>query len=209
MTRQVQALGEPPDRLIGFPRWTLTHDRTIYRAHSATNGPWWFASAHGTTTDGRFDLADPYGTCYLASTENGAVRERWGKHLATLRSVTSAMADDTLVSALKTPHVPRLADTINGKAAQHGVIREIGTMTPYALTQRWAAAFHELGCGGIRYLPRFSTGQRDNAFALFGAAGGLKWPGDPAPTSGRTAAASLDIQVLDPPHSVRRIKPPA
>lgn len=181
MSRQVQALGDPPAKLSGFPRWPLGQDRILYRAHSATNGPWWFASAHGTDRDGRFELADPYGTCYLAATANSAVRERWGNHLAKLRSVTGSMADDTRVSALRTPHLARLADTINSKAAQHGVTREIGTATTYALTQRWATAFHALGCGGIRYLPRFSTGPRDVAF----------------------------VRVLDPPRSVKITTPPA
>jgi hypothetical protein len=117
------------------------------------------------------------------------------------------MADDTRVSALRTPHLARLADTLNANAARHGVTREIGAVTHYGLTQRWAAAFHALGCGGIRYLPRFSTGPRDIAFAIFGDAGPHTWPEGPAPTHGRAAAAALGIRVLDPPRSVTIAKP--
>lgn len=108
-------------------------------------------------------------------------------------------ADATKVSALHVPHPQRLANTCTAKAAAYGVTREIGTAIPYDLTQHWAATFHALGWGGIRYLPRFSTGSRDVAYAVFGDAGELTWPEDPIPTPGRAAAAAVGIRVIDPP----------
>ncbi len=209
MTRQTQALGEPPADLAGFPRWPLTTARTVYRAHRTNRGPWWFSSAHATVSDGRFDLSGPSGTCYVAATADSAARERWGAHLNRLRSITGAMADDTSVSALRVPGPLRLADTCASKAANYGVTREIGTVTPYALPQRWAAALHVLGCGGIRYLSRFSTGPRDLAYALFGDAGSRSWPDDPSPAAGRTVAAGAGIAVCDPPRNVKIIRLPA
>lgn len=97
MTRQVRALGQPPATLTGFPRWPLMHDRTIYRAHRHDLNPWWFASAHGIGGDGRFDLADPYGTCYLAATPSRALRERWGT------------SSDSAASPARSPTPPRSA----------------------------------------------------------------------------------------------------
>jgi hypothetical protein len=207
MTRQEQALGLPPSALTGFPRWSLTPGRALYRAHSVAHGPWWFASAHGTQDDGRFDLAEPDGTCYLAATEAAAVRERWGRNLVRRGYLMVADADRTVVSRLEVPSPHRLADTVNGRAANYGVTREIGTATPYAITQAWAAAFHAVGCQGIRYQARFSTGPRDLAFALFGRGGECSWPADPTPASGRAAAVRAGIRVIAPPRRVSTIKP--
>lgn len=211
MSRQRQALGRPPTGqagLTGFPRRNLTTTRTVYRAHHSNNSPWWFATARATGTDGRFDLPDPHGTCYLASTEAGAVRERWGRNLVRHGYVMAADADTTDVSALTVPRQHRLADTVSSKAANYRMTREIGTVTPYTLPQEWAVAFQTIGYEGIRYEPRFSTGSRDLAYAIFGDKGPRTWPDDPTPTPGRTAAAKAGITVLDPPNQVKVIAPP-
>src|SRR5690348_13376786 len=114
MTRQQRALGNPPPNgLIGFPRWTLSTTRMLHRAHSSSNGPWWFATAHGTEDDGRFDLPAPDGTCYAASTEAAAVRERWGRNLVRRGYVMASDADGSQVSRLTVPTQHRLADTVN------------------------------------------------------------------------------------------------
>ena len=48
-------------------------------------------------------------------------------------------------------------------------------MTPYAVPQRWAAAFAAAGHEGVRYRVRHDpAGGR--ALALFGAAGERRWP---------------------------------
>lgn len=205
--REHVALGTPPSdpkALNGFPRWTLKTGRTLYRAHSTGNGPWWFASAPG----GRWDLAKPYGTVYLADSPEAALRERIGRVLSSRSRLTDVEVDASRVSELHVPDNVRLADLCSGKAADYAITREIHTMTPYAVTQAWAAAFHDAGMSGVRYDARFSTG-RARAYAVFGDAGARWWPDDPTPTTGRAVADASGIEVVSIPHSVRTVPPSA
>ena len=205
--REHIALGPPPsdpEALHGFPRWALTTERTLFRAHSTSNGPWWFASAPG----GRWDLPTPHGTVYLADSPETALRERIGRVLSSRSSLTAAEADASCVSRLHVPENVRLADLCSHRAADYGITREIHTLTPYVVTQAWAVAFHAGGAGGVRYDARFSTG-RARAYAGFGDAGARRWPGDPAPIPGRDVAAAAGIDVIPVPHSVRTVLPPA
>jgi hypothetical protein len=206
VTRESATLGDPPGRLDGFPPWRLRRERTIHRAHPVSNGPWWF----GSSMDGRFDLPDPNGTCYLASSVQASVRERLGPELVRFGAISSAEADQFRVSALHVPHGHRLADTSHREAARHHLTRELVTHTPYDLPQRWAAAFHACGFAGIRYLARFSTGSNEHAYALFGEHGAQDWPADPDPLSGRDAAAKAGITVVDLPRRnvLRVVQPP-
>lgn len=206
-SREHVAVGLPPSdpkALNGFPRWTLTTDRTLYRAHSPGNGPWWFASAPG----GRWDLAKPYGTVYLADSPEAALRERIGRVLSRRLRLTDAEVDASRVSELHVPGNVRLADLCSGRAADYGITREIHTVTPYAVTRAWAAAFHDAGMGGVRYDARFSTG-RARAYAVFGDAGTRSWPDDPTPLNGREVADAAGIEVVSVPHSVRTVSPAA
>lgn len=212
MTRSGPALAGPPSRagLARFPRWTLPANRVTYRAHSTKKGAWFFhALEHDEATDGRFDLPAPEGTCYLAGTMPGAVRERWGRNLVSRGYILARDADTTQVSSLSVPRPHGLANTSHRRAAECGLTREIATITPYRLPQEWAAAFRSLPSDGIRYLPRFSTGPRDVAYALFGEAGPRTWPVDAAPMAGRQAAHQANIRVLDPPVRVTIVSPPA
>lgn len=80
MSRAVLGLGWPEDSvapLKDFPRGNSPS--SLYRAHSSAHGPWYFAPLpaeprHG----GRFDLAAPHGTCYVANNIEACVRERLG-----------------------------------------------------------------------------------------------------------------------------------
>jgi len=205
MSREEHALGAPPADLTGFPHWLLRRTRSVWRAHRKDRSPWWFAS----DLTGRFDLAPPHGTCYLASGYVAAARERWGERLSQRGYVMRAMADETVVSTLSVPRSHRLADVTNSDAARYGVTREINTAVPYTVPQQWAAAFADAGLAGVRYEARFSTGPQDQSFALFGPAGAADWPADPSPRSGADVAAKAGVQVLDVPHSVATIVPPS
>ena len=189
--------------LTGFPRWSLTPTRTLYRAHRRDLSPWWFSS----DLSGRFDLIAPEGTCYLASTQATAARERWGERLVRAGRVSAADADATIVSRLTVPASVALADTCARRAALLGVTREIGTLTPYAVPQAWAAAFTGAGFDGVRYESRFTTGARDRAYAIFGPAGAGEWAIDTAPVDGRQAAAAAEIFVMPAPYSLPTIRP--
>jgi len=72
-TRQTLALPLPPAAadLGGFPVWHVHAGTTLLRVTTSGYGPWWFSSDGA----GRFDLAPPRGTCYLADDEMGALLE--------------------------------------------------------------------------------------------------------------------------------------
>lgn len=64
----------PPEHLAGFPRRTYPAGRSLFRAHLIERDPWWFASSG----EGRFDLAAPHGTCYVAEDPVLTLLEVWG-----------------------------------------------------------------------------------------------------------------------------------
>jgi hypothetical protein len=203
VSRDQPALGRPPAVLTGFPRWRLTRERTIFRAHRRDRPPWWFSS----DLSGRFDLIEPDGTCYVAATPATALRERWGERLVRLGRVTISEAEATAVSQLSVPHAIALADTCSSGAAAFRMTREIGVLTPYSVPQAWAAGFAEMGLRGVRYEAQFSTGPRDLAYAVFGAAGASAHAVDPSPLSARETAAAAGITVIAPPYSLPTIRP--
>jgi hypothetical protein len=153
--------------------------------------------------------APPDGTCYLARDEVSAFRERLGERLSALGLLTASEADSIMVSGLRVPRELRLADTCHGSAVSFGLTREIATVTPYAPSQQWAAAFHAAGMRGVRYESRFSTVARANAVAVFGSGGASDWPTAES-RSGRAVAEDAGIRVLPRPRSrsLRLIFPP-
>ena len=205
MTRQATALGEPGDRpLSELPRSPLDTHHVAYRAHHKDRSPWWYAS----NDDGRFNLQNPDGTCYLANNRTCAVREVAGESLIELGYVTADFAASRIVSTLAMPAPRTLADLTHSDAANHGITREIHTCVPYRIPRLWAAAIHLHCFDGIRYLPRFSTGVNDIGFALFGAAGQHDHPKDPAPQRFESAALGAGIKVVRPPRTVTILDPP-
>lgn len=173
--RSARALREPPESLAGFPsgstagRWFREHE---YREDAADGGCWFF---RGTPEDcepqGRFDLALPEGTCYLAGSAPAAVRERCGRFMAAHHLVPRSLVVDRLVSEVRVKMVrARVADATHDDAPAHGVTRELFTVDDYGLTSRWAHALRSARFGALVYQPRFSTGN-ERACALFGIAG--------------------------------------
>lgn len=195
------ALAEPPSDLTGFP--TSRTKGHWYRAHRPDCGSWWFAS-DGL---GRFDLAAPHGTCYLGSHVTVAVRERLGATLTEAGMIPGPAADRFVVSRLPINHA--LADTTSNTAARFGITRELGTLTPYALPQRWAEALHTCGHRGLRYWSRFALGQTHRSAAVFGHAGeDAARPTDPRPIRGRVACTQAGIAVIGIPRKVTISTPP-
>lgn len=160
--------------------------------------------------DGRFDLAGPSGTCYLASDPVTALRERLGPTLAGTGVVYDFDVENVVISRLRAPAGPPIADTAAASAVDFGVTREICTTIDYCLTQMWAAELHAARFGGIRYQPRLSTSATTFSFAFFGPAGAGSYPVDTAPTRARDVAALAGIRVLETPgrSEVRVVSPP-
>lgn len=203
MSREELAVAEPPDDpnvLSAFPSVALSG--LWFRAHSASHAVWWFSS----DASGRFDLAPPHGTCYLGSSVGVAVRERLGRRLAA-GPVPAAVADQMLVSRVRLR--AKVADLTDRAAERFGITREIGTVTPYALPQRWAAALHAAGHRGLRYWPRFAIAPDDLSVALFAAQGLGTRRGDPGPLTGRDALLTAGIPVVGVPRSLPVTPPPS
>lgn len=130
-------LGPPPGDLSSFPSFQLIAARRVYRIFHRDHLPWWFSS----DGSGRFDLAIPGGTCYLAEEPLGAFVEVFRdtniideadvteRLLATvvLPDVARPLADCTSSVALAgsrgrpTPSALRRSDAIIAEAAQSRV----------------------------------------------------------------------------------------
>ncbi|PTR27441.1 RES domain-containing protein [Rhodococcus sp. OK519] len=205
MTREVVALASPENRsLAGFPTWSLTTRRQLWRGHRTDNGPWWFASSGR----GRFDLAEPRGTCYVAFDERTAIRETVGEVLATAGVIPHDFAAERSMSRLRIPARRILADTCAEEAADFGLTRELCTVTPYEIPQRWASALAG-SCAGLRYQSRFTTGTSPNAAALFDDAGARgDWAVDDNAQPFAAAARRSGFTVGSVPRTVRIVQPP-
>ena len=165
--RARHTLGEPPHASRdGFAAYTLKADDALFRFHRRHRGPWWFCSCG----DHRFDLAKPLGTCYLGRDELTAVLEVLGPEVRN-QLVSRSFMDERQLRKLALPRIFPVADTLDRKASRFGVTREIGTMTPYDLPQRWARWFNTAGHKGIRYGPRHDVAPEAWAVAIFGRAG--------------------------------------
>jgi len=163
----------PPAQLTGFPQHRYPAGSRLFRSHAAVNGPWWYASDGG----GRFDLAPPHGTCYLAEDPVITLLETWGG----MQTIPSYLADTRAVSTLQLPAAHNLADLTDNRAAGYGVTAEIATTPDYPLTQLWAAALHAVGMTGIRYWARHDLQHTHACLALFGPAGPRPSPPGPHP----------------------------
>jgi hypothetical protein len=164
--RERAALAAPPEpeALAAFPVWHVHAGTTFHRVTHGDHGPWWFASDGA----GRFDLAPPRGTCYLADDPVLAVLEVFGDLRADL--VSADVLASRRLWTLALPAQCDAADTTVRAARGFGVTAELATLTPYDVPQRWAAAFAAAGHDGIRFRARHDPGGR-RALALFGAAG--------------------------------------
>lgn len=188
-----------------FPRKTLRADSEWFRQHqeraTPDGGAWYFASyPPGDEGGGRFDLPQPDGTCYLASTELGAVNELVGPDCADRGWVDGDLVAGRVMSRLRLPDDVKAADTTSARAAQFRATNELPATESYEITQAWADTLHRAGFGGLYALLRFTPGPT-RGMALFGPAGtpNLAMPGDPAPVPVRHVLEGLGIEVVDPP----------
>ncbi len=189
-----------PAALEGFPRMVLESVTCLYRVGRAERSPWWF----GSSLEGRFDLPEPDGTCYVALDPLAALLEVIGpdrergylsaEHLARRRIYELYLEDDRV-----------LADLPATQAAAFGVTLEIHAIVPYDLPQTWAHRLRAAGFEGVRYLVRHDPSGEDG-LALFGSHGGHPdWPVDEEREIGAQMLERLEtrygLKVLRIPHS--------
>lgn len=219
MPRREQALHAPDlsaNDFTTFPRKTHRAGSTWYRQHNdrpadTDRGAWYFAyHAPGGVGEGRFDLTEPDGTCYLATTRAGAANECIGPEYADRGWVDADLVNGRVLSTLPLPHDVRAADMTSPRATPFRVTNEVHSTSDYATTQAWAQTLREAGYGGVHYQLRFSPGPA-RGLAIFGT-GGAPTPkpaGDPDPVDLREFVEDLDIEVIDPPpfSAVRIVAP--
>jgi hypothetical protein len=168
----------PPAHLKStFPSRDYTAGTTVFRSHRHGPGPRWFSHSG----EGRFDLAAPDGTCYVAESEVVTLLETWGG----LQVVPSYVAAERDSWRLRLDDGVAVADLTSNLAVQYGVTSEIFTTTDYGLTRLWASAFRQAGFSGIRYWARHDLAHSSACLALFG-------PSDP-----RKYLAGFEVEATD------------
>jgi hypothetical protein len=167
----------------------------LFRIHRAGREPWWFASDGA----GRFDLALPASTYYLAEDPLGAFVEVF--RFTTL--VPEVEVQARRLSTLRAPDGVVLANCAARRARAFGITAASHTGEDYDLTQAWAAAFAAAGFDGIRYLLSHDPAQRCVGIALFGMGGLSALPVDATEVIGRDlveqARRRFGIRVLPTP----------
>lgn len=179
-----------PGDLTGFP--VTRSPQRLHRVCRAETGTWWFSS----DMSGRFDLQPPEGTCYFATDDYGAIREA-----SRLGPVTPAWVANREIRVVPGPASARLAATTREAAAHFGTTSELATMIPYALPQRWAAAFRAAGFDGIRHVLRHDSRARPGGVSLFGRAGGTRGKIGVRKALTARLMEAAGVRVLPPPDS--------
>jgi hypothetical protein len=167
----VSPLAPPPDDLGGFPRWTLPAARQLYRVHRRDRFPWFFDNS----PSGRFNLSEPWGTCYVALAPDGAFLETLGRQG---RLIDPAEVARRVLSTLHAPRSLNLANVGHARSRAFGITAGISAIEEVdrETTRRWALAFHTAGFHGVRYRVGHDPSQRAIGVALFGPAGEAAWP---------------------------------
>jgi len=207
-----QALPDPTRVTVSFPSKKLPAGTELFRATKtdpATGDPrgFGFFSSGGA---GRFDLAPPRGTCYLAHTAYAAAWESLGKTLSAAPNIDQDFTDNTWVWSVSSTADLKLADLHGSGANTAGVTGELdqGAFATYDIPQAWAALFDTLGFDGISYHARHASSAPDpTAVAAFDSelAHNGAFAANRKPVQLTTIAAALDIvvePVASPPKTV-------
>ena len=178
------------DDLTSFPTQVLPAGTALYRLHRTRRSPWWF-SCDGS---GRFDLAAPHGTCYLAEGPLAALLE-------VTRGLTilseAFLADRSLLTTTLDDDL-RLAELTAPAAYAFGVTGELSATSDYAGPQAWAERLHGAGFHGVRYHMRHDPRGALAGVAWFGQAGTLAHP-----TDGYSQALPAELLLSAAPFGIR------
>ena len=198
------------------PRVRLAKGTALERIYRAPGGDGrsrspWFYSSGGDGSGGRFDLAHPGGTCYLAGDLDSAFREafRGARVIADVdvvqRRVLTATA--TRVSA-------PWADLTHELAADGGVTLDTFSGADYADTQEVARQCHASGDRGIISLIRHQSDGSARGYSMFAEAGPSSdppkgWAAQTAPLRDRASqlAPHLRSRIRAVPRSLRATIP--
>lgn len=179
--------GDPPDDLDGFPEAGPVAE--LHRV-SEWPGAWWYASVTelADRDGGRFDLAAPRGTCYLAGDSlEGALVQRLLR--TPVKVVPAERLEELFHATIEVRSAPPTADLTAPEATGFGLNAEIHSTLDYTKPRRWAAALYADGWRAVRHRLRGDTGQQLAGRALFGGRAGLHAR---APAGMSTSVGPLD-----------------
>lgn len=146
---------------------TLERIYRPYDAEGRLRGPWYFSS-RDEGKGGRFDLAQPAGTCYLAGDLDSAFRE-------TFRGARVIAEDDVAGRRVLTARATRVsapwADLAHELAAEGGVTLDAFSGSDYADTQAIADDCQISGDRGVMSLVRHQSDGAGRGYSMFGEAG--------------------------------------
>ena len=171
-------LAEPPPvaELANLPGKSIIGSR-LHRVYRRRRGqPWWFASIPaGATSDqrmagGRFDLPQPDGACYLATSPLGAVLEAFGGFGRGLLPDEELRA--RLRSEVTAPDRTRPAAWLtSGRVRGRGVTQALWAGPDRPLTQSWAAVLRRAGWTALFHGLQHDPTGRLRGVTLFDAGG--------------------------------------
>lgn len=188
-----------------LPRVTLPKGSTlerIYRARDAQGRPRapWYFSSRGDAREGRFDLAHPAGTCYLAGDVDSAFRETFrGAHVIAEDDVTARRVLTATAARASGPW----ADLTDDVATEGGVTLDTFSGSDYGDTQALADDCHARGDRGVISLVRHQSDGSGRGYSMFAGAG----PSDEPPAEWTAETVPLRDRVSDlSPHLASRIR---
>lgn len=173
-------LSDPPQQagsLAKLPGRPL-HDVKLFRVwrHDLGNGgtrstPWWFASAApDAPAAGRFDLAEPMGTCYFGTRPEAALLEALQMRLTNLPETELQVRRLARIRAPSSaPDAAML--TAARVAGEFGITAELWAGCNRPLTRRWAEAARRDGWWALYSGISHDPSGRLRAVALFDHAG--------------------------------------
>lgn len=183
----------PSHDLSTFPARLVQAGTRWRKGHRKKHEPWFFASdGHG-----RFNLSEPMGTCYLASSDDVAARESIGPDLARSGVVAATFLSGRVVSSLTLPETIVAAHVSSNEAFPLAGTVELCSMDTYEVSRQWAQELHESGFEGIWYHPRFSPDADARALAVFGPAGAATVEVHEQKTL-RAVVEDMAIDIVDP-----------
>jgi hypothetical protein len=150
-----------------MPSTTLFRIFKSYSLDSSPRSPWNFSSVNAERSN-RFDLPEPNGSCYFASTEYGA----WLETIRGPRVVTRQQVENLSIARVsrKTTSIP-LADLTSAKSTSYGVTLDVATGDDYSQTQEIAHLLWNARFKGVRTFLRRSPSARVYTFGIFGSVG--------------------------------------
>lgn len=171
-------LVEPPPvaELAHLPGKTIVGSR-LHRVYRRRRGrPWWFASipvdadVQMRMAAGRFDLPEPDGACYLASSPLGSVLEAFagfGRGLLPDEELRNRLRAQVIVPEGARP----AAWLTSGRVRGRGVTQALWAGPDRPLTQMWAAALRRAGWAALFHGLQHDPTGRLRGVTLFDAAG--------------------------------------